>query len=71
MRKELENRLNSAGHVFEWLDIKQDLTALEQVSIEENGKRFMIRTHCKGHCEKIFEALKVALPPTIKIKKIT
>jgi transposase len=28
LRKELERRLNAAGHVFEWSDLKQDLKAL-------------------------------------------
>jgi len=66
LRKELEKRLNQAGHVFEWSDIKQDLKALQQVTIEEDGKCFTIRSECKGHCGKIFQAVKVALPPTIR-----
>jgi len=66
LRKELERRLNAAGHVFEWSDIKQDLKALQQVSIEENGKRLAIRSECKGVCGKVFQAVGVALPPTIK-----
>ncbi len=66
LRKELERRLNTAGHVFEWADIKQDLKALQQVTIEENGRRLSIRTQCKGICGKIFQAVGVALPPTIK-----
>jgi len=66
LRKELEQRLNKAGHVFEWSDIKQDLKALQQVTIEEDGKCFAIRSECKGHCGKIFQAIKVALPPTIR-----
>jgi transposase len=66
LRKELERRLNDAGHIFEWSDIKQDLKALQQVTIEEHGNRFAIRSECKGHCGKIFQAVKVALPPTIR-----
>jgi transposase len=66
LRKELEQRLNQAGHVFEWSDIKQDLKALQQVSLEEDGKCFAIRSECKGHCGKIFQAVKVALSPTIR-----
>jgi len=66
LRKELENRLNNAGHVLEWSDIKQDLKILSQVTIEEGSKRFTIRSECKGHCGKIFQAVKVALPPTIR-----
>ena len=66
LRKELERRLNQAGHLFEWSDIKQDLKALQQVTIEEDGKCFAIRSECKGHCGKIFQAVKVAVPPTIR-----
>jgi transposase len=66
LRKELEQRLNQAGHVFEWSDIKQDLKALQQVTLEEDGKCFAIRSECKGCCGKIFQAVKVALPPTIR-----
>ncbi len=66
LRKELEKRLNNAGHVFEWSDIKQDLKALNQVTIDEGDKRFIIRSECKRHCGKIFQAVKVALPPTIR-----
>jgi len=39
---------------------------MQQVTIEENGKRLSIRTQCKGICGKIFQAVRVALPPTIK-----
>jgi hypothetical protein len=66
LRKELECRLNSAEHVFEWSDIKQDLKALQQVTIEENSKCFAIRSQCKGVCGKVFQTVGVAMPPTIK-----
>jgi transposase len=65
-RKELERRLNNAGHDFEWADIKQDLEALRMVAIEEDGKRFAIRTGCQGNSGKIFQVVGVALPPTIR-----
>ena len=66
LRKELERRLNNAGHVFEWSDIKQDLEALQTVTIEEGGKQFAVRTACRGNCGRIFQAVGVALPPTIR-----
>jgi len=66
LRKELERRLNNAGHVFEWSDIKQDLEALQTVTIEEDGKRLAIRTACRGNCGKIFQAVGIAMPPTIR-----
>ena len=66
LRKELERQLNLAGHVFEWADIKQDLKALQQVTIEENGRRMAIRSKCEGVCGKVFQAVGVAMPPTIR-----
>ena len=66
LRKELERRLARDGHRFEWSDIKQDLRALKQIEINEGESRFLIRSQCKGHCGKIFQAVKVALPPTIQ-----
>ena len=66
LRKELERRLNAAGHVFEWSDIKQDLKALQQVTIKENGTCLSIRSECKGVCGKVFQSVGVAIPPTIK-----
>ena len=66
VRKELERRLRSSGHNFEWSDIKQDLSALEEIRLEENNKQFVIRSQCVGTCGKIFQAVGVALPSTIR-----
>ena len=66
LRKELDRRLTENKHRFEWNDIKLDLKALKQLEIEEDGKRFAIRSECKGVCGKIFQSVRVALPPTIK-----
>jgi transposase len=66
LRKELETRLAQAGHQFEWADIKQDLKALKEIEVQKGDTRFVIRSQCKGHCGKIFQAMKVALPPTIR-----
>jgi transposase len=66
LRKELERQLNLAGHAFEWADIKQDLKALQQVTIEEGGMRVAIRSKCEGVCGKVFQAVGVAMPPTIR-----
>jgi hypothetical protein len=66
LRKELDRRLSKAGHRFEWAEIKQDLKALQRVTIEENGRRLCIRSQSKGICGKIFKAVGVAMPPTIQ-----
>ena len=69
LRKELELRLNRSGVSYEWAAIKQDLKSLQQITIEENGRRMKIRSECKGCCGNIFRAVKVAIPPTIREAK--
>jgi len=66
LRKELDRRLQLNGHDFEWSDIKQDLKSLQEIRIEENGKSLAIRTEATGTCGKVFQAVGVALPPTIR-----
>ena len=66
LRKELDRRLEKAGHCFEWADIKQDLKALQEITIEDKGKTLAIRSECLGTCGKIFQAVGVAIPPTIR-----
>jgi len=66
LRKELDRRLETCGCSFEWADIKQDLKALQEVEIEENGKSLAIRTECLGTCGRLFRAVGVAIPPTIR-----
>ncbi len=58
--------LEKAGYCFEWADIKQDLKALQEITIEDRGKTLMIRSECLGTCGKIFQAVGVAIPPTIR-----
>lgn len=66
LKKELDRRVDLAGHSFEWADIKQDLMALQETVIEDNGKRLAIRSKCLGTCGKVFQAVGVAIPPTIR-----
>jgi hypothetical protein len=66
LRKELERHLEKAGHVFEWSHIKQDLQALQETHIEENGNQLAIRSKVEGVCGKVFQAVGVAMPPTIR-----
>lgn len=66
IRKELDRRLEEAGYCFEWFDIKQDLKALQEITIEDRGKTLAIRSQCLGTCGKVFQAVGVAIPPTIR-----
>lgn len=66
LRKELYRRLEAHGHSFEWADIKQDLKALQETIIEDDGKRLAVRSQCLGTCGKLFQSVGVAIPPTIR-----
>ncbi len=66
LMKELEDRLEAKGHRLEWKDVIRDLAQLEEVEIEQDKKRFLLRTQCKGMCGKVFQAAGVALPPTLR-----
>jgi hypothetical protein len=59
-------RLEEASHQFEWEEIKRDLKALQRVTVEEDGRRLAVRTASTGVCGKVFQAVGVALPPTIR-----
>ncbi len=59
-------RLEGSGHSFEWSQIKQDLKALSETIIEEDGKRVAVRSQCKGVCGKVFQSVGVAIPPKIR-----
>lgn len=66
LRKELQDRLELKGHDVEWADVLRDLEQLEEVEVEHDGKRFLLRTEAKGVCGKVFQAAGVALPPTVR-----
>ncbi len=66
LRRELQDRLEKAGHVFEWADIKRDLEALQEIAIDENGRKLSVRTECRGVCGKVFQAVRVAIPQVIR-----
>jgi hypothetical protein len=55
LRKELDRCLEQAGQRLEWAEIKQDLKALQTVTIEESGKRFAIRSQCRGSAARFFK----------------
>jgi len=66
LRQELEDRLQSAGWDFEWGDVIQDLDTLEEVRVSEGEKQFLLRTATQGVAGKVFQAVGVALPPTVQ-----
>ena len=66
LRQELQARLDARGHEFEWADVIGDLDRLQLVEVEQDGKRFLLRSEVQGTCGKVFQTVGVALPPTVQ-----
>jgi len=66
LRKELDDRLAQHGHKLEWEDVIRDLGRLQYAKVEQNGKRFLLRSEAQGTCGRVFAAAGVALPPTVQ-----
>jgi hypothetical protein len=66
LRYELQTRLAARGKILEWADVLQDLERLQYVEVEQDGKRFRLRTELQGTCGWVFRAVGVAIPPTVQ-----
>jgi hypothetical protein len=66
LRYELQARLAARRKVFAWADVLQDLERLQYVEVEQDGKRFRLRTDLQGTCGQVFRAVGVAIPPTVQ-----
>jgi hypothetical protein len=71
LRQELQARLEEKGHEFEWADVISDLDRLQMVEVEQDGKRFLLRSEVQGTCGKVFQTVGVAVPPTVQQAPIT
>jgi hypothetical protein len=69
LRKELEDRLAAARVKPEWREMLADLDRLQEIEVEQDGKRFILRTPVTGVAGKVFQAVGVALPPQIRDAK--
>jgi hypothetical protein len=57
LAKELEDRLQRHGVAAEWGDILRDLDRLQEIQLEQDGKRFLLRTPTTGVAGKLFQAV--------------
>jgi transposase len=71
LRQELQARLDEKGHEFEWADVISDLERLQMVEVEQDGKRFLLRSDVQGTCGKVFQTVGVAVPPRVQQAPIT
>jgi len=64
LKKELEDRL--AGARASWPDVIADLDSLTETAVEQDGKRFLLRSAPRPAATLALSALGVALPPTLR-----
>ncbi len=64
--KELQARMEARGWRAEWSRLKADLDALEEITIENAGRTFVIRSRTRGDAGKALQAAGVALGPTVR-----
>jgi hypothetical protein len=66
LHKELRNRLENNNLDLEWVHIKEDLNALYEITVQEGDRSFILRSTCQGNCGKVFNAVGVRLPSSIR-----
>jgi transposase len=66
LRYELQSRLKLKGRKFEWADVLRDLERVQQVEVEHQGKRFLLRSQLTGTAGRVLQAAGVAVPPTVQ-----
>jgi hypothetical protein len=54
------------GGEFEWDEMRQDLEALYEIEVEQDGKTWLLRSPLQGCAGKIFKACGVAVPPSAR-----
>ena len=66
LRKELDERLDAAGAEPEWADIVRDLDRVEEVTVDQATKHFVLRVQAPGCAGVVCKAVGVALPPLVR-----
>jgi len=66
LRYELQARLRAKGRTFEWAEVLRDLERVQQVEVEHQGHRFHLRSQLSGTAGRVFQAVGVAVPPTVR-----
>jgi Transposase DDE domain len=66
LKKALEDRIAALGRSGSWPQIIADLDSLTETEIEQDGKRFVVRSAARPAASLALRAVGVALPPTVR-----
>ncbi|MBC7248314.1 MAG: transposase, partial [Actinobacteria bacterium] len=50
--------------------LKQDLEAVYEIEVADDGKRWLLRSPLEGVASKVFKAVGVAPPPTARMAEV-
>lgn len=67
--KALEARLAARGWQLEWQRLRDDLDALEEITVRTRGKTFIIRSNLRGDAGKALQAAGVALGSVVRLEQ--
>jgi transposase len=66
LKKALEDRIADLGKPGSWPEILADLNSLTETEVEQDGKRFTLRSAPRPAASLAVRAVGVALPPTVR-----
>jgi hypothetical protein len=66
LKKALEDRIAALGRAASWQDVLADLHSLTETEVEQDGKRFLLRSAPRPVASLALRAAGVALPPTVR-----
>ena len=66
LKKALEDRIAAFSRSASWPEIIADLDSLTETEIEQDGKRFIVRSAPRPAASLAIRAVGVALPPTVR-----
>ncbi len=67
--KELQARLAARGRQVEWQRLRDDLDALEEITVRTRGNTFVIRSDLQGDAGKAIQAAGIALGPVVRLEE--
>ena len=61
----MKELLKAVGPNVGWDAIRQDLDALCETEVEQEGKHYLLRSPLLGECGKVLSAIGIAVPPSV------
>ena len=66
LRKELQDRLQAVELDLEWQDVIADLDRVVETTVDQRGRRFVLRNQAPGCAGAVIQAVGVAPPPPFR-----